>query len=312
MKRFKDSFYGFVIGDALGVPASSIEREELINHPVTQMLKSATYNLPLGAWSDATSLTLATMDSIIAKEQIDYRDMADRFLQWINLAKYTSTESIFGVGTTTLKAIERYKNGLGPLESGMEGINYNGSGSLMRMIPIAYFAWVKKLTESDIIDLVYNVSSITHRHEISCMGCYIFVRYMMFILDGFDKYLSYEKIKQLDYSSFDKDNINAYDRLLKTNIINYPLNEISSSGYIVDTLEAVIWCINNTENYTESVIGAINLGDNTNVIGALTGSIAATIYGYNQIDKKWISQIKKRDYLNWMCNAYMKALNNIK
>ncbi|MFR2585961.1 MAG: ADP-ribosylglycohydrolase family protein [Bacilli bacterium] len=312
MKQFKAAYYGFLVGDAMGVPLESTERNILIEHPVTKMLGYGGYDVPAGAWSDDSSMMIATIDSISACSGIDYNDMMDKFSEWINFSKYTSVGLVFGAGRTTLKAIMRYQEGMMPLEAGLEGINYNGNGSLMRIMPVAFYAYVKGLTENEIIDLVCDVSSLTHAHEISCLGCYIYVRYVMFLLDGFDKMVCYEIIKKLDYSAFSDESIRAYRRLLFDDIANYSIEAISSSGYVVDTLEAVIWCINNTDSYKQAVIGAINLGDDTDTVGALTGALAGIIYGYGDIPKKWINKLQKSDYLKLIYTSFVKTMANLK
>lgn len=311
IKQFQGSFYGFLVGDAMGVPVEFCDRESLINNPVIDMLGYGSYDVPKGSWSDDSSMTIATMDSIISKNKIDYKDMADKFLEWINNAKYSSVSYVFDIGTTTKKALQRYQGGLNPLESGLEGINYNGNGSIMRMLPLAFYAKIKNLSESEIIDLACDASSITHRHEISCIGCYIYIRYVMFLLDGFDRYISYEKIKKLDYSAFKEENLKEYRRLLNTDFFNYPLSEISSSGYVVHTLEASLWCIGNTDSFKEAIIGAINLGEDTDTIGAITGSLAGIIYGFEDIPKNWINNLQKKDYINWIYTSFIKTLTNL-
>ena len=178
MKHFKGSYYGFIVGDAMGVPLEFEERRKLLENPVTKMEGNRSYDVPKGSWSDDSSMMIATMDSIISKSEIDYDDLMSKFSEWISYSKYTAVDEVFDIGRTTLRAIVRFQDGISSLECGLEGENYNGNGSLMRMIPIAFYASVKELCESDIIDLVFNVSSLTHRHEISKLGCYIFVRYV--------------------------------------------------------------------------------------------------------------------------------------
>ena len=311
MKRFKASYYGFLVGDAMGVPLKFEKRENLLKNPVIDMRGYGSYNVPVGSWSCNSSMMLATMDSISSKNRIDYDDMMTKYSEWISFSKYTSTGEVFDIGRTTLKAISRYQEGYNSLESGLEGVNDNGNGALMRMLPIAFYAHHLELEENDIIDLVCRASSLTHGHEISKLGCYIFVRYVMFLLDGHDKEMSYHLIKMLNYSSFSMEAKNAYNRLLNGDIVGYPLDCISSSGYVVDTLEAVIWCINNTDNFSQAVIGAINLGDDTDTIGALTGGIAGIIYGMDNIPKDWNNALQKKDYLKLMLTVFIKSFSKL-
>jgi ADP-ribosylglycohydrolase len=103
--------------------------------------------------------------------------------------------------------------------------------------------------------------------------------------------------KCVDYAMFKTETQEVFDRLIKDDISKYKLSEIKSSNYVVDTLEAVIWVLLKSENYKEAVIGAINLGEDTDTIGALTGAAAGIIYGYDFIPEEWKDNLAKKDYL---------------
>lgn len=310
MQKFKDSYYGFLIGDAAGIPIKYEDRRKLLENPVTEMIGYGSYAVPAGSWSDESSMMLATMDSICHSNGIDFNDMMTKYSEWISFAKYTSVGEVFDIGRTTLKAIIRFQEEGQPL--GLASENDNGNGSVVRMLPIAFYANVKKLGEDDIIDLVCQSSSLTHGHEISKLGCYIYVRYMMFLLAGCDKKKSYELIKKLDYSFFSMKSRKAYKRILEDDITKYSIEQISSSGYIVNTLETVIWCIFNTNNFRHAILGTINLGGDTDTIGALTGALAGIIYGFNSIPEEWLEVLQKREYLKLMYTSFIKTLNNLK
>lgn len=82
--KIKSAIYGFVIGDAMGVPVEFEDREKLMESPVTNMLGYGSYDVPKGVWSDDTSMTLATIDSIIVnKNELNYNDIANKFLSGI-------------------------------------------------------------------------------------------------------------------------------------------------------------------------------------------------------------------------------------
>ncbi len=296
--KYIDGLMGFVVGDALGVPLEFKSRKELFDNPVTKMIGFGTHNQPEGTWSDDTSMLIATIDSINAKNKIDYIDIAMKFAAFKNHAQYTPNREVFDIGNTCARAIDNFEeNHDDPITCGLSDINSNGNGSLMRILPIAYYAIEKKLKDFEVLELVRNISSITHAHDISIMGCYIYTRYVMFLLNGKDKYSAYSMTKCVDYTMFSEEAQRAYERLLKEDISKSKMKDIKSSGYVVDTLEACIWLILNTENYKESVIGAINLGEDTDTIGALTGALAGILYGYDYIPKEWISKIARREYL---------------
>ena len=129
------------------------------------------------------------------------------------------------------------------------------------------------------------------------MGCYIYTRFAIFLLNGKDKYSAYSMTKCVDYTMFSEEAQKAYERLLKEDIAKLKINDIKSSGYVVDTLEACIWVLLKSENYKEALIGAINLGGATDTIGAITGAASGIIYGYDFIPEEWKDTLAKKDYL---------------
>lgn len=296
--KYIDGLMGFVIGDAMGVPLESQSREKLLSKPVTKMTGHGTYDMPEGTWSDDTSMMIATIDSINAKNDIDLNDIALKFAAYKNHAQYTPAHEVFGMGATCCLAIDKFEeNHDDPTTCGLTDLHSNGNGSLMRILPIAYYAIDKKLKDFEVRDLVRNISSITHAHDISVMGCYIYTRFAMFLLTGKDKYSAYSMTKCVDYTMFSEEAQEAYSRLLKEDISKLKINEIKSSGYVVDTLEACIWVLLKSENYKEAIIGAINLGEDTDTIGALTGGLAGIIFGYDFIPKEWKDAIVRKEYL---------------
>lgn len=73
--------------------------------------------------------------------------------------------------------------------------------------------------------------------------------------------------------------------------------EIKSSGYVVDTLEAAIWCFLNTNNYKDCVLKAVNLGEDTDTVGAVAGGLAGLYYGMEAIPKEWIGILSKKEWI---------------
>lgn len=296
--RYIDGLMGFAIGDAMGVPLEFQTRDELLKKPVTKMTGYGTHNVPEGTWSDDTSMLIATIDSINNKNNIDYDDIALNFVAFKNHANYTAIHEVFDIEKTCSAAISNYdEKRENPTSCGLTDINSNGNGSLMRILPIAYYSIEKKLKDFEILELVKNVSSITHAHEISIMGCYIYTRLAIFLLNGKDKLSAYSMTKCVDYSMFKEETQNEYQRLLKEDISKLSLKDIKSSEDVVDSLEATIWVLLKSESYKEAIIGAINLGKDTDTIGALTGALAGIVYGYDSIPKDWLDKLARKDYL---------------
>ena len=310
MNKVVDGLIGFAIGDAMGVPIEFVPRERLLKHPVTKMLCFGTHNAPAGSWSDDTSMTIATMDSFIEKHKFDYQDIMEKWYEWAVHYKYTPFNLRFDIGHTCFKAIYNYsKKNLEPLKCGLSDINSNGNGSLMRMLPVVYYGYYKNISGKKLYNLVKNISSLTHAHEISILGCYIYVLYVIELLKGKDKFEAYKLIQHKDYSMFSNDSLNVYKRILNQDISLLKIDDIKSSGYVVDTLEASLWVTLKSNNYKDSIIGTINLGNDTDTIGAITGSISGILYSYDSIPKDWTNALLKKDYLIEVANKFYNELN---
>ena len=116
-------------------------------------------------------------------------------------------------------------------------------------------------------------------------------------------------IKCYDYSLyFDPDIVEYYNRLLKTNIAKLRVDDLKSEGYIVYTLETALWVILNCSSFAESIVGAINLGGDTDTIGSIVGGIAGIMYGLDGTASKWISDLKGRDYLEDIIKQFEELL----
>ncbi len=302
MIETKHGIIGLAIGDAMGVPLEFRVREKLMQSPTTTMIGYGSHNVPKGSFSDDTSMTLATIDSIINTGGIDVIDIAKNFIEWFRNAKYTPSNLTFDIGRTTLNAISKCERNIEEAQNaGGDNEMDNGNGSLMRILPIAYYCYAKNCNKIRILDIVRRVSGITHRHEISIMGCYMYVLYTIELLKGATLDKAYKKIKEADYSMFSNDTINRYSRIIEKDISKFDLDDISSDGYVVSTLEATLWVLLNTTSYNQAIIGAINLGSDTDTIGACVGGIAGIFYGIESINPDWKIDLIKYDYIKELC-----------
>lgn len=265
----KDAIYGFIIGDALGVPYEFNNRGMF---KCTDMIGHGTWDQPVGTWSDDSSMTLATLDSIKKTGKINLNDMRKRFEDWAFNGAYTANGNVFDIGTTTYRALNEKR--------GIDDILSNGNGSLMRILPLAFIESTEKQIAS--------VSAITHGHDISKLACRIYVHIAKQILKG--KTLE-EILPKLTFVITNT----VFERL--TSIGELPESEIKSTGYVVDTLEAVLWCLCNTDNYKDAVLKAVNLGGDTDTIAAITGGLAGIMYGYKSIPKEWIDKLRNKELI---------------
>lgn len=167
MNKIYNGIMGLVVGDALGVPVEFKKRD---TYTVTDMTGYGTYNQPPGTWSDDSSLTLATLDSMVKLGKIDTADIMQNFFYWLDDGMFTPYGKVFDVGGGTRRAISRYANGKEPTKCGGKTRMDNGNGALMRILPVAMLPdYSEKQSE------LLSVAHLTHAHFISDFGCVVYM-----------------------------------------------------------------------------------------------------------------------------------------
>lgn len=301
INKIKAVILGHAIGDALGVPVEFKSRESLKKHPVKNMREYGTYDVPAGAWSDDTSMSLAALD-VIADGKVDWDAVMLGFGEWYYRDKYTPTEKMFDVGNTCARAINNYFLGKKPVEEcGLTEGKFNGNGSLMRIHPFSLMAYYTNGMRAEFEPFIEKASALTHAHERSKLACKIYTLVLFHLLDNPSKdsikLALCEASKQYTSSS----EYGTYKRIFAPDFEKLPESEIKSTGYVVDTLEAVLWCLLTTDSYKECVLKAVNLGDDTDTVGAIAGGLAGALYGYDALPKNWLGTLIKREYIEEMC-----------
>lgn len=287
---------GTAVGDALGVPVEFQPRGYLKANLVTDMREYGTHEQPKGTWSDDTSLMLCLAESMV--EGLDSNTLAQKFIAWKNDNLWTPHGWVFDIGIGTRIAIERLENGMKPeLAGGFDEMD-NGNGSLMRILPLVLH--IKDLNIDERYEWTKKISSITHAHVRSVMACFYYLEFAKKIIEGKDKFQAYNDLQSEVTQYFEQRKINhieinKFHRLLVEDISKVDEDNIKSSGYVIDTLEAAIWCILITNNYKDAVLKAVNLGHDTDTTGAVAGGLAALIYGYDNIPNEWINALARKD-----------------
>ena len=201
-----------------------------------------------------------------------------------------------------------YGRGMQPTECGGKTEYDNGNGSLMRILPMALWNAVELAGEEIIqVDCIYDASSLTHAHARSKAGCLLYSKIIADLLhmpdedkhktikysiDSFRKYLSVEQDAEIVSEA------ERYSRIWElASFAELPETAIKSSGYIVDTLEAALWCFLTSDSYKECVLKAVNLGNDTDTVAAVAGGLAGLYYGFENIPQEWVGLIPKKEWI---------------
>lgn len=334
-----DGVMGVVVGDALGLPVQFLSREEIKERPegpVTGMESGGTYAMPIGAWSDDSSMSIATMASILDKGEMDLADIMMQFVKWELKGEYTPTGESFDQGNTCSTAIYNFIQNPDVRTCGKTGEYANGNGALMRIMPacLYYYCREKKVSTSDVeaIESIHKICGLTHNHLRSKICCGVYYFCVKSIIDGLENYESRKEqwdsqpegfyglpIDEPSLIELLQRGIDNAKEFYKREIGNltelshlgrlFDLSEfeketednIRSSGYVIDSIEAAFWSLITTGSYKECLLKAVNLGDDTDTIGAIAGGLAGLYYGYENTPSDWLSVILRREWIEDMC-----------
>lgn len=313
----RDGLWGFIVGDAMGAAVEFGERWMRDLDPVKEMRSGGMFEVPIGGWTDDTSMVLATFHSLQAG--YDPKDMMNRFVDWIRKGDYSLFDYPIGIGKQILRAIEEYECSGDIHTCGRRTEQDNGNGSLMRILPICLYCYKKErekeISTEQAIAMIHEVSSLTHAHIRSNIACGLYYFIVCEILmtkssikhcmqmglnRGFTFYRNTSPYKDINIES----ELAQYHRLSNLEVFSKEIRDnINSSGYVVDTLEAAIWCLLTESTYKASILKAVNLGLDTDTIAAVAGGLAGLYYRYEGIPKDWIANIKKKGwiggYIGW-------------
>ncbi len=306
-----DGMMGVVTGDALGCPVQFMSREEIAGRPagpVRGMEAGGVYDMPKGTWTDDSSMALAALDSIRELGTADPEDIMERFVDWYENGAYTPFGEAFDIGNTCSLAIERFERDHDTASCGGTSEHSNGNGSLMRILPVCLFAYDRKLPADEAVETVHTGGGLTHAHLRAKIACGLYYFCVKAVLDG--KGTLADRLKEgleegfAFYGSYDgaAEELPYYGRLRDLEAFAaLPETEIRSNGYVVDSLEAAVWCLAGTDSLEDCLLTAVNLGDDSDTVGAIAGGLAGLYYGYEAIPEEWLTFLKRRKWIEELC-----------
>jgi ADP-ribosyl-[dinitrogen reductase] hydrolase len=273
--RLLGSFLGLAIGDAVGTTVEFRARDTF--EPVTDMVGKGPFNLPAGYFTDDTSMALCLAESLVANNDLNREDLLERFSRWYRNGENSPTGRCFDIGTTTRAAIVNYEktrstvNNTDPWDA--------GNGSIMRLAP----AVIKYHNDGDrAVATAIMQGETTHGSVEACDSCELLARILLTAYVTDDK----NNVLNIDIQDHWADSVK---NILKT--LDVSRDEVNSSGYVIHTLHAALWCFKNTDNFRDAILLAANLGDDADTVAAVTGQIAGAFYGIDEIPVQWIAKI---------------------
>ena len=295
--RFLGSLIGLAVGDCMGAavefcPPGSFE-------PVSDMRGGGPFDLKPGEWTDDTSMALCLAESIIERKGFDAADQMERYTRWYQEGYLSSTGECFDIGIATREALSQYLK-TGEPYSGSADSSKAGNGSIMRLAPVP-LAW-----SNDMERAIYysgESSRTTHQAEEAMDACF----YLGGLIAGAVNDFSKEYLLSQEFVSFVE---NKLGRPLSPKIKEVAEGSyrdrkpprINGSGYVVDSLEAVLWAFYLTEDFSEGLLKVVNLGNDADTTGAIYGQLAGAYYGVSMIPEQWRQQLVQLEFIESLAN----------
>lgn len=308
--KLADAIWGHCVGDAMGLPVEFSSRASLRANPVVSPRAFGTFHQPAGTWSDDTSLSLGLLDSL--RRGLDYIDIMRNFSVWLNQGEFTPHGETFDVGRSTQEAIRRFDWGIPPLSCGGSTEQDNGNGALMRILPTLFYLRANFgagfTGNKAAMSTLHNVCALTHAHPRSHVACGIYLSIADQLFGGLPagEAVSTGLTEACRYYAGQQafiPEIRYFWRLREKGFDRLPENDIHSSGYVVDTLEAAIWCLLTTNSYRDCILRAVNLGEDTDTVAAVAGGLAGLLYGRAGIPTDWMAGIARPDLFDKLCQT---------
>lgn len=317
-KKMFDGMMGLVTGDALGVPVQFMGREEIRKRPegpVIGMEGYGTYHMPAGSWSDDGSMALGTLSAIADTGYADPDRIMKNFVRWENDGAFTQYGHAYDEGGACMTGIANYQRTGDWRSCGKKGEYANGNGALMRILPACIY-WSEKVLSGEASDAealvsIHEITALTHDHLRAKIadGIYYFMVKGILKEDGqlaglLQKGISDAKAFYGDRQEVLKEMV-CYHRLFDLESFSKkPEAAIRSTGYVVDSLEAAVWCLITTGSLKDCLLEAVNLGGDTDTIAAIAGGLAGLFYGAGSIPEEWTKAIAKKEMFEEICSQY--------
>ena len=263
------------------------------------MVGGGSFHLEPGQWTDDTSMALCLSESLLEKRGFDPRDQMERYVSWYRDGHLSSTGSCFDIGGTTAGALQLFQQ-TGKAFAGSTDPRSAGNGSIMRLAPVAMFYYPD---EQKAVEFAGQSSRTTHGATECVDACRLFALMLVKALAGKEKTdvlvgrgkllrgCLVEKIESIACGAYTgKDE-----------------SRIRGTGYVVDSLEAALWCFAQTDSFRDAIVKAVNLGDDADTTGAVCGQIAGAFYGETGIPDAWLERLCMREKIIDFAEALMRG-----
>lgn len=290
--RYRGALLGLACGDALGTTLEFKPRGSFA--PLTDMVGGGPFDLQAGQWTDDTSMAMCLAESLVRCEAFDPRDQMNRYVNWYQHGYWSSTGACFDIGTATRAALHAFLRSGDPMAGNPDPASA-GNGSIMRLAPVVLrYAGTVDLQEKAALS-----SQTTHAAHECLDACRLLAVAIERALQG------QGKPALLDLQAVGASGARLRD-IAAGGYRDQPPERIRGNGYVVDSLEAALWCFARHDTFAETVLAAANLGDDADTTAAVVGQLAGAYYGMAGIPAQWLARLQDREAIQTLADALLE------
>ena len=296
--RYRGCLLGLACGDAVGTTVEFSRRGSFA--PLTDMLGGGPFRLQPGEWTDDTSMALCLGESLLECRGFDARDQMERYCRWWRTGHLSHNGRCFDIGGTVRAALVTFERTGEPMAGSIDP-HAAGNGAIMRLAPVPMFfapdgaATLHHAGES---------SRTTHGCDEAVDACRLLAAVLLRALGGASK----EEILAAGRATGltghgGRPLAPAIAEIAAGGWKHKSEGAIRGSGYVVESLEAALWCFAKTGSFREAILRAANLGDDADTTAAVCGQIAGAHYGAAGIPPEWMDRLAWRERIEAMADA---------
>jgi len=272
-RRAEAAYLGLALGDALG---STVEfmtpREIRAQFGVhRELLGGGWLRLMPGRVTDDTTMSLALGEVILAWDgEVTALASAHAFDAWMR-------GKPVDIGNTVRRNLLRFRRTGEPQAPPSE--HDAGNGAAMRVLPVALATFGRN--EAAVRAAVRCQAHVTHHNPASDAAC----EFLTFVL--------HDALRGEDLRGL-------YRRRIKPFIAEHPAfafrarRRENPSGWVVETLQAVLQALLDTGNFEDCLVDVVNRGGDADTTGAIAGMLAGALYGAESLPQRWLKVLDPR------------------
>lgn len=288
--RQKGSFFGLIIGDAMGAP---YEFKESQTFEVTKEYNRGGWlSVKKGEWTDDSTMALCVSESLIEKKLNDIEDQVEKYYMWFKNGYLTTRDECFDIGNTTRSNVLKFFNNkkIHNIKIDENSNNY-ANGGMMRLAPLPIFYF----NSIYLIDNIIESTKVTHNSKVCIDSNIIYGQLIANAIKGYNKENLFQNI---NFSNIDE---KVKERFFKYKEIDYIPN-VLPTGNVLDCIELSIYALYAFNNYIDGLLWLLQFGNDSDTIGAIYGQLAGAIYGFESLDSYYFNNLIKKEELLYIFN----------